>query len=881
MRFIRSSVLAILLGLSAIPSALALDTIRPTLSITNPVANLRVSNDVFTVKGKAADNVAVSNVFYSLNGSDWDVATTANGWTNWSVDVNPAPGTNVVAAYAVDSSGNVSLTNTVRFLQVALTPLGVTLNGSGTVTPNYNNALLQVGQNYSMAAKAATGYRFTGWTGGAATTNATLKFTMISNLFFTANFMDVTKPTVAITNAPANLRVTNELFTLKGKAADNLAVDDVFYSLNGSPWIEAATANNWSNWTADLILTPGTNLLRAYAADTTANASLISTTRVVYVVMAPLTVVINGRGTLTPNYNGSSLQIGANYSMTAKAATGFSFGGWSGSSTTNGATLKFMMAAGLVFNANFTDITKPVNQILSPSANLRVSNVSWTITGKASDNVAVAGVFWSLNGSDWLPATTLNNWTNWSATTLLATGTNVLLAYAMDTTGLVSTTNRVNFVYVPIDYAPSSLLGLMADITPHHSSLFNVSFGTNTFNQNSPDRKNDTGVGSYAYTKLTTNTASLTLTYTSPPTVTNDGSTVFITFTTNRVGYFTNANNSGIDDIGKINLYPIPKIAPAKLAVSTIYLVSHEGEKLVATFNTSGQITLKNVSANTTVNGGFAVSQYSAIGALVKITNPAGYVNYVQVTFTGTNYGDYFMTAYPTSGSSAVVDYGTFILPDPTPKAPASLNGLQARVIQNESTFTMSFATNTFSQTSEDTNNNIGVGTYTYARPATASGQLTVAYTAPPTITNDTAGVYLTFIAANFALFTNATATVSNGFGTFCLSTVTNFVPASLAGKTIRTTNDNEVTDVMTFNDDGTFTQTETKSGNDDVSWGTYTFTKYSRDGAMLVLTFTGGVKIGSVDYFQTTFTQVDAGTYFITDYSLDPFASGGKFTIY
>src|SRR3954465_13306152 len=101
MQFFRSSLVVLLLGLSAIPSALALDTTRPTLSITNPVANLRVSNDVFTVRGKAAGQVSGSNVFYSLNGSGWDVATTVNGWTNWSVDVNLVPGTPVVAAYAV------------------------------------------------------------------------------------------------------------------------------------------------------------------------------------------------------------------------------------------------------------------------------------------------------------------------------------------------------------------------------------------------------------------------------------------------------------------------------------------------------------------------------------------------------------------------------------------------------------------------------------------------------------------------------------------------------------------------------------------------------------------------------------------------------------
>ena len=75
---------------------------KPTISITNVPAGLSVSNAAFTVKGKAGDNWQVANVFYSLNNGSWSNAVTGNNWTNWSAAVTLVPGTNTIAAYAVD-----------------------------------------------------------------------------------------------------------------------------------------------------------------------------------------------------------------------------------------------------------------------------------------------------------------------------------------------------------------------------------------------------------------------------------------------------------------------------------------------------------------------------------------------------------------------------------------------------------------------------------------------------------------------------------------------------------------------------------------------------------------------------------------------------------
>ncbi len=83
------------------------------------------------------------------------------------------------------------------------------------MNPNYNGALLAINENYTMTASAASGFAFTNWTDGSGhvvTNRATLQFTMGTNLTLTANFADVTRPTLSLVTPTANLRVSNTIF---------------------------------------------------------------------------------------------------------------------------------------------------------------------------------------------------------------------------------------------------------------------------------------------------------------------------------------------------------------------------------------------------------------------------------------------------------------------------------------------------------------------------------------------------------------------------------------------------------------------------------------------------------------------------------------------
>jgi hypothetical protein len=422
-----------------------IDVQAPTLSIASPSAGQKwLGNAQFTVTGTAADNVQVASVWYQVNSNGWQEAA---GTTNWAAAVPLVAGANTVRAYAVDSSGNYSRTNSVSFTYAVTAPLVVNLGGSGkgTVSPNYNGQWLQIGANYTLKASAGSGCVFTNWTGSLTTNAATFQFTMASNLTFTANFIDVQAPTPLITSPSAGQRwLGSAQFAVKGTAADNVQVAQVWCQVNTNGWV---LASGTTNWTAVVALTPGANTVRAYAEDASGHSSRTNSASFTYVVSAPLVVNIggSGKGTVLPNYNGQWLQIGANYTMTASASAGCVFTNWTGSLTTNAATLHFTMTSNLTFTANFVDVTRPTVTITSPLSGAQPTNGTLTASGTASDKVQVAGVYWNLNNSGWNLAATTNNWANWTAGMTLAPGPNTLAVYAVDGAGNRSLTDLVSF----------------------------------------------------------------------------------------------------------------------------------------------------------------------------------------------------------------------------------------------------------------------------------------------------------------------------------------------------------------------------------------------------------------------------------------------------
>jgi hypothetical protein len=468
------------------------NTTPPAVSFSSPANAAAVTNSSVLVTGKASDDVAVAIVEYSLTNAagagPWLTASTTNQWTNWFATVtNLIPGSNTVVVEAYDTSSNLSTLESREFNYDIPVPLALSTNGRGSIVGATNGQRLDLAFPYTLTAKPAPGFGFNGWSGSSNTASSNLTFIMASNLSFTANFVDVQKPTNSIISPAPGQRWSNSLFQVTGKAVDNVAVAAVFYQLNGSNWVQASTTNSWTNWYASVTLAAGSNNLRAYAVDTSTNFSTpTNSVGFFYIVTAPLVVQTNGRGTFSPDYNGQSLAIGSNYSMTAAATpgSGFAFTNWTGGTNlpfgflTNNSKLTFTMESNLTLVASFVDVTPPSITVTSPTANLRWSNSTFTATGTAKDNVQVSNVLYQLNGGAWMAASPSNvTWSNWTAVLTNLQSTNVFEAFSVDTTGNKSPTNKVSFLYVPSAVLTVQTNGL-GGITPVENGKL-LAIGTN------------------------------------------------------------------------------------------------------------------------------------------------------------------------------------------------------------------------------------------------------------------------------------------------------------------------------------------------------------------------------------------------------------------
>jgi len=160
--------------------------VRPTLAVTSPRLDQQWGNAVFTVTGVASGNRNIQAVWYQINSNGWAVAA---GTTRWTASVTLNPGTNNVLAYAVDANGNMSLTNSVKFLYITTSMMTILTNGNGKITPNLNRKSLNVGEGYTLTAVAGSEQIFSNWSGSINASANPLAFLMQSNMVLQANFI--------------------------------------------------------------------------------------------------------------------------------------------------------------------------------------------------------------------------------------------------------------------------------------------------------------------------------------------------------------------------------------------------------------------------------------------------------------------------------------------------------------------------------------------------------------------------------------------------------------------------------------------------------------------------------------------------------------------
>jgi hypothetical protein len=115
----------------------------------------------------------------------------------------------------------------------------------------------------------------------------------------------------------------------------------------------------------------------------------------------------------------------------------------------------------LTVNASKPDTRIPTVLIKTPTVPVLTNEVI-LVTGSASDNIGVNGVFYSVNGGTYLPATPDNaNWSSWRTPILfLLPGTNVVSAYSVDQAGNQSAINGRSYLLsakVPLGLSTNGL----------------------------------------------------------------------------------------------------------------------------------------------------------------------------------------------------------------------------------------------------------------------------------------------------------------------------------------------------------------------------------------------------------------------------------------
>ena len=736
------------------PTGLTANITQVTLTITSPVNQQEVAtnNPTITVTGTAAADLPLTGVWLKLNSGGWTNAATSNGWTNWSEVVPVAAGTQVLSAYAVDTTGHYSLTNTVAFMLYHTQKMVVDTNGDGTVWTNFNTLTLDIGKTYTMLATARGGWTFTNWTSNllpannpVLTNNNNLIFTMQSNLVLTANFVDWSRPTLTMSVLASGLKtVTNQSpLTVTGtvsNAPDGSTVTGVWVSFNSNVWQSVTSANNWTNWSTLISPEPGTQSVRAYATDSVGNYSLTNTFTFTYVQTFPLVVGTNqvgtGQGGISPNYNGQGLQLGTRYSMTATAKAGSKFTSWTSNllPATNAATITFTMASNLMLYANFLDITPPTNTVTSPVNGQVVTNSTYTIQGVASDNVAVAQVWYEANSNGWQLATGTNNW---SGSVTLSAGTNVLRAFALDTAGNASPTNTLRVLY-----AQTGILTLQTNGLGSISNIAGTYVIGQTYSLTAAAAAGFTFTNWTASTGPGTNKATLTFTMTPE-----------LVLTAN----FVDAQAPSVKIVGPLaarltnSQVTITGTATDNWRVGAVYCQLNGGGWTLV--NTSNGYT----NWTWTINLAPGTNVINAQAADLGYLQPNGLPRYSATNSTL----EYFLTA------------------------PYSLRNFSALVTPDDGTppFEMDFGSNVFSQYAWGTNDN-AAGTYTYANPGVATGVLSLQATAlPEKMYEQTIQLNFTnYYVANFS-YTNGNGQTVNASAVF--SAITNIAPATLVGQTL------------------------------------------------------------------------------------------------
>jgi hypothetical protein len=222
--------------------------------------------------------------------------------------------------------------------------LTVNIVGTGSVTRNPNQATYASGTVVTLTASAGGGWSFSSWSGDAIGSANPTTITMNANKVVTATFsLTAYTLTVNIVGSGSVTKTPNAATYLSGTVV----------TLNATP----ASGWSFSGWSG--ALTGSTN-----PTTITMNSAQTVTATFTQPTQYALTVNIVGSGSVTKSPNQATYAPGTVVTLTATAASGWSFTGYSGGVTGTNPTATITMNSAQTVTATFTQ-PNPVQYTLT------------------------------------------------------------------------------------------------------------------------------------------------------------------------------------------------------------------------------------------------------------------------------------------------------------------------------------------------------------------------------------------------------------------------------------------------------------------------------------------------------------------------------------
>jgi hypothetical protein len=483
------------------------DSSAPAVALTAPANGASVTGTV-TVSASASDNIGVAGVQFLLDGVNLGAEDTTSPYAvSWN-SATAVPGSHTLTARARDAAGNTTtsppITVTVSdtsppTVSVTAPANGATVSGvvsvTATATDNVGIAGVQFLVNgANLGAEDTSSPYSVSWSSttvsnGSHTLTAVARdaagnTTSSTTVVVTVQNSDTTVPAVSMT-APANGATVSGTVTLSATASDNVGVAGVQFRLDGVNLGAEVTSSPYSfSWNTTTVVN-GSHSLTAVARDAAGNtatsAAVIVTVQNADTTLpsVSLTAPANGAtvsGTVTISATASDnvgvvgvqfLLDGAN--LGAEDTSSPYSVSWNTAGVTPGAhtlTARARDAAGNTTTSAAVAVTVPDTSApavaLTAPANGATVTGTVTVSANASDNVAVAGVQFRLDGANLGAEDTSSPYSVTWNTAGATPGSHMLTAVARDAAGNTTTSTTVT-VTVPDSAAPAVSIAAPAD----------------------------------------------------------------------------------------------------------------------------------------------------------------------------------------------------------------------------------------------------------------------------------------------------------------------------------------------------------------------------------------------------------------------------------